>query len=38
MNFGQGDIVLYREADGSPLDVRLQQEPVWLTQTQMAEF
>ncbi|MEW5771142.1 MAG: RhuM family protein [Pseudomonadota bacterium] len=35
----QGEVLLYRAADGGPaLDVRLDRETVWLTQTQMAEL
>ncbi|WP_297059907.1 hypothetical protein [Thermosynechococcus sp. M3746_W2019_013] len=35
----RGEIVLYRAPDGSiALDVRLEQETVWLTQKQMAQL
>jgi len=38
MSAGLGEVVLYRTADGGPaLDVRLEQDTVWLTQAQMAE-
>lgn len=37
MSTGLGEIVLYKAADGGPaLDVRMEQESVWLTQVQMA--
>lgn len=37
MTTGLGEIVLYKAADGGPaLDVRMEQESVWLTQVQMA--
>src|SRR5262245_36008890 len=36
---GGGEIVLYEAPDGEiRLDVRLQQDTIWLTQTQMAEL
>lgn len=39
MNETQGEVLLYQTADGGPaLDVRLEQETVWLTQAQMAEL
>ena len=35
----QGEVLLYQSADGGPaLDVRLEQETVWLTQRQMADL
>jgi len=34
-----GEIVIYRASDGGPaLDVRLQQDTVWLTQKQMSDL
>jgi hypothetical protein len=34
-----GEIIIYRASDGGPaLDVRLQQDTVWLAQAQMAEL
>lgn len=39
MNKTQGEVLLYQSADGGPaLDVRLEQETVWLTQRQMADL
>lgn len=39
MSNGLGEIVLYRAADGGPvLDVRLEQESVWLSQAQLVEL
>lgn len=39
MSTGMGEVVLYRAADGGPaLDVRLEQESVWLDAHQMAEL
>lgn len=39
MSTGLGEIVLYRTADGGPaLDVRLEQETVWLSQAQLVEL
>ncbi len=39
MSKNLGEILLYQAADGGPaLDVRLEQETVWLTQAQMAEL
>jgi hypothetical protein len=36
---GGGEVILYEAADGEVrLDVRLEQETVWLTQAQMAEL
>ena len=36
---GGGEVVLYEAADGQiRLDVRLEQDTVWLTQAQMAEL
>ena len=36
---GLGEIILYQDSDGSTaLDVRLQDETVWLSQAQMAEL
>ena len=36
---GKGEIVLYQTSDGQAvLEVRLEQETVWLTQKQMAEL
>jgi hypothetical protein len=37
--YGGGEVVIYEAPDGEiRLDVRLQQDTVWLTQTQMAEL
>lgn len=39
MSSNLGEVVLYQAADGGPaLDVRLEQETVWLTQRQMGEL
>jgi prophage maintenance system killer protein len=39
MSTGLGEIVLYRAADGGPaLDVRLEQETVWLSQAQLVDL
>lgn len=39
MSSNLGEVVLYQASDGGPaLDVRLEQESVWLTQVQMAEL
>jgi hypothetical protein len=36
---GGGDVVIYEAPDGQvSLDVRLEQDTVWLTQAQMAEL
>ena len=38
-SFDKGEIILYRSSDGkAALDVRLEQETVWLNQRQMAEL
>ena len=34
----RGEIVLYQPDDNIRLEVRLQDETVWLTQQQMADF
>ena len=34
----KGEIVLYQPDDNVRLEVRLQDDTVWLTQQQMAEF
>ena len=39
MDAQRGEILIYQSADGGPaLDVRLEQDTVWLTQAQMAEL
>lgn len=39
MNKTQGEVLLYQAVDGGPaLDVRLEQETVWLSQAQMGEL
>ena len=39
INSDKGEIILYRSPDGkAALDVRLEQETVWLNQRQMAEL
>jgi hypothetical protein len=39
MSTGLGEIVLYRAADGGPaLDVRLEQETVWLSLNQLSDL
>ncbi len=39
MSTGLGEVVLYRAADGGPaLDVRLERDTVWLSQTQLVEL
>jgi len=35
-NFKKGEIVIYKSKDGPKLDVRFEEETVWLTQKQMA--
>ena len=38
-NLGNGDILIYQSEDGrTHIDVRMEQETVWLTQQQMAEL
>ena len=38
-NNNSGEIIIYEGADGAPnIEVRLQDETVWLTQKQMAEL
>ncbi len=38
-NPGNGDILIYQSEDGrTHIDVRMEQETVWLTQQQMAEL
>ncbi len=38
-NMPKGEILLYQTEDGSTrIDVRLQDETIWLTQAQMAEL
>ena len=38
-NPGTGDILIYQSEDGrTHIDVRMEQETVWLTQQQMAEL
>ena len=38
-NFDNGDILIYQSEDGlTHIDVRMEQETVWLTQQQMAEL
>jgi hypothetical protein len=36
--FKKGEIVIYKAKGGPLIDVRLQQETVWLTQKQMSEL
>jgi hypothetical protein len=38
MNQSKGEIILYQPDNSIRLEVRLQEETVWLTQTQMAEL
>ena len=38
-NLNTGDILIYQSEDGlTHIDVRMEQETVWLTQQQMAEL
>jgi hypothetical protein len=38
MTFDKGEIVLYENENGLAVDVRLQNETVWLSQTHMQEL
>ena len=38
-NLGNGDILIYQSEDGrTHIDVRMEQETVWLTQQQLCEL
>lgn len=37
-NAGQGEIVIYQPDEVTRLEVRVEQETVWLTQNQMADL
>jgi len=35
-DFKKGEVVIYKTKEGPKIDVRLEEETVWLTQKQMA--
>lgn len=36
--FKKGEIIIYQDKEGPKLEVRLEEETVWLTQKKMAFF